>query len=92
MSVNVPFFHACNSIAAQRGMDVSFFEDEFDGWYAKFAFADSRGPYSALVLFMVPKKPTKAAPRPPVFDDEVATAVMKAVTAAHKSRQPRIAA
>jgi len=90
MSVNVPFFDVCNSLANERSMDVSFFEDSFDGWFARFSFSDSRGPYSALVGFQE-KVNTKKMPADE-YDGRVRKLCSSAIAKAHASRIMRMVA
>lgn len=82
------FLEAADAYGLRRGIDVSFFRDEYEGWYARLAFSDIRGPYSALVGAVEPRSMEAEAD----FRARVDKLCEAATVAAHKSRHVKKAA
>lgn len=90
MSVNVPFFDVCNSLANERYIDASFFEDQYDGWFCRFSFSDARGPYSAVVGLQ--EKINTAKHPAEDYEKRVRKICDTAIAKAHASRAKKMAA
>ena len=85
------FMEAADSWGLRKGVDVSFFRDEYEGWLAKLAFRDARGPYSGIVSAFERRAKTKATPEETIekFRDRVDRLMSRTAQRAHQSRLPQ---
>lgn len=84
------FFEAAANWAERSATVISFERDEFDGWFAKVSFRDSRGPYSAIVN-SVKRSKGKNGETFDQFEDRVSKMLTHACAVAHKGRIKAIA-
>lgn len=92
--IDVPFFNIINRLANARHMDVCFYEDEYEGWFARFSFSDMNGRYSAEVPYVDYAKPRNVLVGKYAADYEARIRRLcdKAISQAHSRRNVRAAA
>lgn len=93
------FFESAADWADRKAVDIKFTRDEFDRWFAILYFRDARGPFTATVNAIQPRKKSHTYRdgerniNPAEMDDEFDAHVSRMMDAAcvnaRKSRMPK---